>query len=83
MIGTAFQSIYEFRVGSGTVTGVIVDGGVRLSPDLRLIGDAAVYQHIGRDTPSIVDWSQRRASLRLEWTVGRDPGMVAHGAAIR
>lgn len=82
-IGTAFQSIYEFRVGSGTVTGIIIDGGFRVNADLRVIGDAAIYQHIGKDTPSIVDWSQRRASLRLEWTVGRDPGMTTSRARTR
>jgi hypothetical protein len=83
VIGTAFQTIYEFRVGSGRVAGVIIDGGVRLKPDLRLIGDAAIYQHVGRDTPSVVNWSQRRGSLRLEWTLGRDPGMGASSARTR
>lgn len=73
--GTAFQSIYEFSVGSGTVTGVILDAGLRLTSDLRLAGDAAIYQHVGRDTPSVVNWSQRRASLRVEWSLGSDPGM--------
>jgi hypothetical protein len=81
--GTAFQSIYEFRVGSGTVTGLVLDGGARVRPDLRVVADAAVYQHFGRDTPSIVDWSQRRASLRLEWTVGRDPGERSAGTRAR
>jgi hypothetical protein len=77
LTGTAFQSIYEFRVGSGTVTGVVLDGGIRLGADLQLIADAAVYRHSGKDVPNVVDWSQRRASLRLEWTVGRDPGLAA------
>jgi hypothetical protein len=77
--GSAFQSIYEFRIGSGTVTGVVLDGGIRLGPDLQVVADAAVYQHIGKDTPNVIDWSQRRASLRLEWTVGRDPGLAARG----
>ena len=75
--GTAFQSIYEFRVGSGTVTGVVLDGGMRLGPDLQFVADAALYQHVGKDTPNVVDWSQRRASIRLEWAVGRDPGLAA------
>jgi len=73
--GTAFQNIYEFSVGSGTVTGLIVDGGLRLTPDVRLAGDVAVYQHVGKDEPRVVNWSQRRASVRLEWTLGRDPGV--------
>ena len=81
--GTAFQSIYEFSVGSGTVTGIIADAGLRLTPDLRLAGDAAVYQHIGKDMPRVVNWSQRRASLRLEWTLGSDPGMRAPRRGLR
>jgi hypothetical protein len=81
--GTAFQSIYEFSVGSGTVTGVIADAGYRLTSDLRLAGDLAVYQHIGKDMPRVVNWSQRRASLRLEWALGTDPGMRAPRTGVR
>lgn len=73
--GTAFQSVYEFSVGSGTVTGIIFDAGVRLTPDIRLAGSGAIYQHIGRDRPQILNWSQRRVSLGLQWTVGSNPGM--------
>jgi hypothetical protein len=81
--GTAFQSIYEFSVGSGTVTGIIADASTRLTSDLRLTGDVAVYQHLGKDTPQILNWSQRRASLRLEWTLGSDPGMSAPRGRVR
>ena len=73
--GTAFQSVYEFSVGSGTVTGLIFDAGIRLTSEIRLTGSGAVYQHIGRDSPQVVNWSQRRATLGLDWTIGRDPGM--------
>jgi len=81
--GTAFQSIYECKVGSGTVTGIILDGGLRLTPDLRLAANAAIYQHIGKNEPRVVNWSQRRASLRLEWTLGSDPGMRSSRAGQR
>jgi hypothetical protein len=81
LTGSAFQSIYEFRVGTGTVAGLVLDGGIRLGPDLQLVADAAVYQHVGKDTPNVVDWSQRRGSLRVEWTVGRDPGLAARTRA--
>lgn len=81
--GTAFQNIYEFSVGSGTVTGLILDGGLRLTSDLRIAADGAIYQHIGKDEPKVVNWSQRRASLRLEWTLGRDPGMRSSRARAR
>ena len=63
--GSVFQSIDEFRVGTGRVYGLGLDGGIRLRPETRLVADVAVYQHrMTRDAPT-PDWSQRRASLRL------------------
>lgn len=75
--GTAFQSVYEFRVGEGRVYGVGLDAGVQLADELRLAGDAMVYKHRVTSTVPTPDWSQRRASVRLEWTLGGDPGMRA------
>jgi hypothetical protein len=73
--GTAFQTAYELRVGTGRVLGAGLDGGVRLFRDVRLAGDLAVYrQTFGDDAPA-TDWSQVRSSLRLEWTLGNDPGL--------
>lgn len=73
---TGFQSIYEFRVGTGRVLGASLDAGYRLRPDLRASIDAGVYRHrLINDAPG-TDWSQRRGSLRLEWAVGGDPGRV-------
>lgn len=72
---SGFQSIYEFRVGTGRVVGGVVNGAVRLTPDLRIAFDGGVYRHrLTGDAPG-TDWSQRRASLRLEWTVGSEPGV--------
>jgi hypothetical protein len=76
---TEFQSIYEFRVGTGRVTGATIDGSVRVSDDLHLVADATLFRHhLTNDAPG-TDWSQRRASLRLEWAIGGDPGL-ARGA---
>ncbi|MFP5354324.1 MAG: hypothetical protein ACLGIK_04100 [Gemmatimonadota bacterium] len=72
---TGFQSIYEFRVGTGRVIGGLVNGAVRLTPDLRVAFDGGLYRHRLTDDAPGTDWSQRRASLRLEWTVGSEPGM--------
>ena len=74
---TGFQQVRELRLGTGRVIGAGLDGGVRLTPDVRVLGDVAIYQHRDRDggSPS-PDWSQRRATLRLEWTMGSDPGMA-------
>ncbi len=72
--GTAFQNIYEFSVGEGRVWGTGLEGAYRIRPDLRLVGDATLYHHTGRNEPDLADWNQRRASLRLEWRVGGEPG---------
>jgi hypothetical protein len=72
--GTAFQNIYEFSIGEGRVFGTGLEGAYQLTPDVRLVGDATVYRHTGRNEPDLADWNQRRASLRLEWRLGGEPG---------
>lgn len=73
---SAFQSIYEFRVGTGRVLGATADASFRLTPDTRVTVDGALYRHrLDHDAPG-TDWSQRRASVRFEWTVGSDPGLA-------
>lgn len=79
-VASAFQSVGEFRVGTGRVVGVGFDGGVRVRDDVNLSGDAAVYRHVYGDLAPATDWSQLRGSLRIEWTIGADPGMTAQGA---
>ena len=71
---SAFQNIYEFRVGTGRVFGLGLEGGVRVARDARLIVEAALYRHDMSDDAQSTDWSQRRLSTRFEWTLGRDPG---------
>ena len=77
---SGLQHIYEFRVGTGRVNGVRLEGGTRIAGDARVVVDAALYAHQLSGADSSPDWSQRRFSLRLEWTVGRDPGAGAVGS---
>ncbi|MEA3248066.1 MAG: hypothetical protein U9Q74_18105 [Gemmatimonadota bacterium] len=69
------QNIYEFRVGTGRIYGVALSGAMPLGPSLRLAADAGLYQHALSNGAAGPDWTQRRVSARLEWTLGRDPGL--------
>jgi hypothetical protein len=84
---TAFQSVFELRVGTGRVVGAGLDGAVRLRDDLRVIADLALYRHADRHHdsggPTLADWSQLRGALRVQWTVGRDPGMPVDSGSER
>ena len=71
---STFQSIYEFRVGTGRVAGAMLDAGYRLTATWRLAADAALYRHARTGGTPAADWSQRRAAVRLEWVLGHDPG---------
>jgi hypothetical protein len=72
---TAFQSVYELRVGTGRVIGGGLDAGFRITPEIRVLGDVATYRHTFEDRAPQTNWSQVRGTLRLEWTIGSDPGM--------
>lgn len=74
---SGLQHIYEFRVGTGRVTGLRADMGTRVASGIRVVADAAWYAHRPPDGGASPDWSQRRVSLRLEWTAGDDPGLTA------
>jgi hypothetical protein len=67
---TAFQSIYEYRLGTGQVYGGAVDGALRVTRDIRVVGDFALYQQAFSNRAPATDWSQRRGTLRLEWATG-------------
>lgn len=77
---TAFETISEWRVGTGRVVGGGADVTYTLRPDLRLAADAMLYRQRSNGRPAEGPWNQRRASVRLEWSVGTDPGAVARGA---
>lgn len=72
--GTAFQTILEYEVGGSTVLGGGFDMGMRLWPGVRLAADAMLYRQTRIDQPQYANWNQRRGGIRLEWTLGRDPG---------
>jgi hypothetical protein len=74
---SGLQHIYEFRVGTGRIIGVRAEGGVRITPEVRLVGDAALYSHQLTNGAAGPDWSQRRFTVRFDWTVGGDPGLAA------
>ena len=74
--GSAFQTIEEFSVGEGRVLGLAVDGGVRLTAETRVAADIALYHHTQHGAPQLANWNQRRASVQLQWTIGRDPGLA-------
>lgn len=69
------QNIYEFRVGTGRIYGLAGDAAFPVAPDVRLAFDAGLYQHALTNGAPGPDWTQHRASVRIEWTMGRDPGM--------
>lgn len=71
------QNIYEFRVGTGRIYGVALDGAVRVRPDVQFVMDAGLYQHTLTNGAPGPDWTQRRVAVRLEWTLGADPGIPA------
>jgi hypothetical protein len=80
---TALQTIYEFRVGTGRVMGAAFNLSKRLFDDLSVSGDIGLYRHIQMLGAPGPDWNQKRASLRLEWSVGRDPGAPAANKAVK
>lgn len=71
------QNIYEFRVGTGRIYGAMLRGVFPVRSDARVALDVGLYQHVKTNGAAGPDWTQRRASARFEWTVGRDPGTRA------
>ncbi|HEX6315841.1 MAG TPA: hypothetical protein VFZ73_13315, partial [Gemmatimonadaceae bacterium] len=75
-----FQRLYEFRLGEGTVVGLGADAIMPVGDRGRVFASLMAYrQHGGIATA--MDWNQRRASLRLEWTLGREPVARTPGGA--
>lgn len=73
--GLAFQRFYEFRLDESTVVGLGAEASVRASDRLRLYASAAAYRHLGAGDLAAMDWTQRRATLRVQWTAGAEPGL--------
>lgn len=80
--GIAFQRLYEFRLEEGTVLGFGGEGSMRFGDRARVFASAMVYRQHGGD-PSIMDWNQRRVSLRFEWALGSEPGSASTAGAPR
>ena len=80
---SAWQSIFELRVGTERVLGLALDAGLRLTDQVRVVGDVASYRTDARNGAPLTDWGQRRASLRLEWGLGGDPGLRLPGIGRR
>jgi opacity protein-like surface antigen len=78
--GVAFQRLYEFRLDKGTVVGFGGEGSIPVGDRGRAFGSAMIYRQHGGG-PSAIDWNQRRASLRFEWTLGNEPVSPPPGAA--
>lgn len=75
--GSVTQNIYEFRIGTGRIYGLALSAAIPLGSDARVVADGGAYRHVMTNGAVGPDWTQRRASIRLEWTVGRDPGTGA------
>jgi hypothetical protein len=77
--GTVFESFSEFTVGSGTVYGAGVQGGMPLGP-AKVQVNAMFYQHKQEDRPQRMDLNQARLNLVLDIPIGSDPGAVGRGS---
>jgi hypothetical protein len=76
----AFQRLFEFRLEEGTVLGIAAEANLRVSDRVRLFTGAAAYRHAGPRASAAPDWTQRRGSIRLQWTVGPEPGAGTRAA---
>jgi hypothetical protein len=78
----SFQTASEFRVSEGHVMGVGADAGFALGGPARVDGSLYLFRHVDR-APDSPDWSQARGTLRLTWTLGREPGPRILGPGAR
>lgn len=78
----AFQRLYEFRLDEGTVFGFGTEASLALSDRVRLFASATAYRHRA-DAGTSIDWTQRRGSVRLQWTLGPEPGLGVPVGGVR
>lgn len=69
--GLSTQTFGEFRLGERFVTGIGLDGSVRLGA-IRVSGGGGLYSLDERERSS-PDWTQARAHLRMSYTFGTEP----------
>lgn len=79
----AYQRLYEFRVSEGTVLGLGGNGAIRVGPRVHLSGALTTYRHLAGGSSPEVDWSQLRGSLRINWTLGSEPGVRGRSGVTR
>ncbi len=72
---SAFQGGSELRFSDATVAGLDADVGTRLGERFQLDASFAAYRRVAGEPEAGVDWNQLRATLRLGWTVGSEPGL--------
>lgn len=75
--GLAFERLYEFRLDEGTVVGAGAEASWRASDRFHVVAGGASYWHLQGNASGGSDWNQRRANLRVHWTVGSEPGLLA------
>ncbi len=73
---SVFKEVEQFRIATGTVTGLGGRADVRLTPRLFLRGEVERYWHQPTRGDITIDWSQLRAMLAVEWTFGADADRV-------
>jgi hypothetical protein len=78
----AFQRLYEFRLDEGTVYGLGGEASLRLSDRAELFAAATAYRHVTAGSIRGLDWNQRRGSVRLQWTLGREPRLPLPGMPV-
>jgi hypothetical protein len=74
--GTAFQQILEFRTGEAAVLGLGAHVEWQITSALTATGQATLYRQSFDNRPSALNWTQKRASLGVDWSFGRDPGLA-------
>jgi len=71
--GTLFDRASDYQLSNGKVLGGGVEGTWPLGETLRTSGHLLAYRHLGASAASGADWTQLRALLQLEWTLGKEP----------
>jgi hypothetical protein len=69
----AFQMINELQISDGTVYGFGSNASFQLPRAARIGWNFAVYRHDNVKPATNTDWSQLRATVFMEWSVGSNP----------
>ncbi len=80
--GSLTQTFGEFRLNEQLVSGIGMDGALRLG-DFSLNGGAALYRIESRERPGDGDWTQARLYSGLSYRFGMEPEARSSAAAAR